>query len=240
MSGTDDGATTSRNQLTSGDVFGLVGGLVAVGAALVGVLYLLGLFVTSDAASSLRSSFDLPLLRFFEDARSETLTSLMRAITFVGGTPMIMLLLLGGALLSYVLERTTRWSIFFVSVLALAPQSSALLKELVGRPRPTLSPLYEIASDAFPSGHATNSAAALGAVAMFVALRSKTPWIVWGLAGVVVLAVGVTRVYLGVHWPTDVIAGWLLGAAWVGACALLIRPAQERGEGRVKAGILRT
>lgn len=240
MSGTSDGATTSRDQLTPRDVLGLVGGLVAVGAALVGVLYLLGLVVTSDAASFLRSGFDLPLLRFFEDLRSETLTNVMRAITFIGGTPLIMLLLVGAALLSYVLERSTRWSIFFVAVLALAPQSSSLAKELVGRPRPTLSPLYEIASNAFPSGHATNSAAALGAVALFVALRSKVPWLVWGLAGLVVLAVGVTRVYLGVHWPTDVIAGWLLGAAWVSACALLIRPAREREEDGVKAGILRT
>ena len=226
--------------MTPADVVRLVGGLVVVGAALVGVLYLLGLVVTGDAASSLRSSFDLPVIRFFEDARSGTLTGLMRAVTLIGGTPMIMLLLLGAALLSYVLERSTRWSIFFVAVLALAPQSSSLVKELVGRPRPTLSPLYEIGSNAFPSGHATNSAAALGAVALFVALRSKKPWLVWGLAGLVVLAVGVTRVYLGVHWPTDVIAGWLLGAAWVTVCALLIRPGQEREGAGFKAGILRT
>ena len=155
----------------------------------------------------------------------------MRAVTFLGSTLALVTMLLGAAIGSYLVSRNPRWPIFFVAVLAGVPQFSSLLKAMIDRPRPTLSPLYEITSAAFPSGHATAGAACFGAIGYFLASRNGRPTstVVWICAIAIAFSIGVTRIYLGVHWPTDVLGGWLLGAAWVTAVAWAIRP-RSQGE----------
>jgi membrane-associated phospholipid phosphatase len=90
------------------------------------------------------------------------------------------------------------------------------VKALVDRPRPSVTHLEHVTSSSFPSGHATQSTAFLVALVALVwrarsgRLREATTV----LAGVLVCAIGASRVYLGVHYPTDVAAGIILGAAW--------------------------
>ena len=229
----NDQAESRPVPLNSGDVFEALGLLAVAGAVLVGAEYLLGLLVTSDSASFLESGFDVPILEFFQGFRSPAVTDLMRATTFFGGTLAVMFLLVGAAIVSFRFTKNPRWPIFFVAVLVGAPQFSTLLKELLDRPRPTISPLYEVTSAAFPSGHATAAAACFGALGYFLAfrLRPSLSRFVWVCVVAVAALIGLTRVYLGVHWPTDVVGGWLLGAAWVVAVVLAIRPRLEEGCG---------
>lgn len=216
-----------RDPLTAAGVVWTLCLLLAFSAVLGGVVYLLGEGVTGEAAAPVRTDFDRPLLEWFEDQRSPGRTSIAKTVTDMGGAIAIIFLLVGGATLSYVLTRDARWPIFFVAVLTIAPQLSGLLKELVDRPRPTLSPIYEhLPTAAFPSGHATNSAAAYFAVAFFLAWISGKKVAVWMVAAIVVLSVAITRVYLGVHWPTDVLGGWLLGGLCVALCAVVIKPGE--------------
>lgn len=109
-----------------------------------------------------------------------------------------------------------------------------LLKELFARPRPEIVPhLREVASLSFPSGHALTSAVVfltLGALLMRVAQTRLVKFYCMAVAMLATLLVGATRVYLGVHYPTDVLAGWLIGAAWALFCWLLAR-AVERTAG---------
>ena len=220
--------TTERSLILRG-----LARLVVLGAALVGTLYCLGLLVESDGARFVQSGFDRPVLEFFEELRSSAMTSIMKAATRLGGTVVMMVLLVGAAVTSYLLTRNPRWPIFFVAVLAGAPQFSTLLKGLLDRPRPVLSPLYEITSAAFPSGHATAGAACFCAIGFFIAKRNERPrsTVVWICAIAVAFLVGVTRIYLGVHWPSDVLAGWLLGGLWVTAVAWAIRPGSQGDAG---------
>jgi undecaprenyl-diphosphatase len=106
------------------------------------------------------------------------------------------------------------------------------LKELFGRPRPQVVPhLREVMTLSFPSGHALTSAAVfltLGALLMRVATNRVTKFYCMAIAMTATLLVGATRVYLGVHYPTDVLAGWLIGLSWALLCWLVERSLERR------------
>ena len=106
------------------------------------------------------------------------------------------------------------------------------LKEFFARPRPTVVPhLRQVMSLSFPSGHALTSAAVfltLGALLMRVAERRIVKFYCMFVAMLATLLVGATRVYLGVHYPTDVLAGWLIGLSWALFCWLLERALERR------------
>lgn len=110
---------------------------------------------------------------------------------------------------------------------------SVLLKELIDRPRPKIVPhLTEVFSASFPSGHAMMSAVVyltLGAVlARFTSSRRLRIYYL-SVAFALTLLVGFSRVYLGVHYPSDVLAGWLAGISWALLVGLIVRALQRRG-----------
>lgn len=94
----------------------------------------------------------------------------------------------------------------------------AVAKSLVARPRPQLTDhLVTVSSASFPSGHATSSAIVyltLAALIMQIVRGRVVRGYIIGVAGLLVVAIGCSRVYLGVHWPSDVLTGWSFGALW--------------------------
>lgn len=104
---------------------------------------------------------------------------------------------------------------------------NSLLKLSFNRPRPELvAHLVDTYTASFPSGHAMLSAVCyltLGTLLAGVARRRRDKIYILGTAVALMVLVGFSRVYLGVHWPTDVLAGWCLGAAWAMGCWLAVR-----------------
>ena len=104
-----------------------------------------------------------------------------------------------------------------------------LIKWVVDRPRPSFDPHpVVIYGQSFPSGHSGNSMVTYLAIALF-ALPAR--WRGWGIAAAIALAVaiGATRPYLGVHWPSDVIGGWALGLVWTVGWWRVSRRGQSAG-----------
>lgn len=101
-----------------------------------------------------------------------------------------------------------------------------LQKSLFARPRPVLTDhLDTVSSLSFPSAHAANSMATLVAIALLLPVSLRWKWIAVAAAAVLSLLIGLSRIALGVHWPSDVIGGWAFGLLWM---LLMIRLASTR------------
>lgn len=141
----------------------------------------------------------------------------VRDVTALGGTTLVAVITLVAVLAFAFHRRRIHALVMGLSVLA-AWASSASSKAFFDRPRPDLVPHEAfVYTGSFPSGHSTMSTACFLTLAMLIAsleTRRRSKALAYVLAAGVVVGVGFSRVYLGVHWPSDVLAGWCLGAAW--------------------------
>jgi undecaprenyl-diphosphatase len=154
-----------------------------------------------------------------------------RDITALGGVTVLTLLTLGVSLF-LALDGKKRMALYVCGSIVSGFFVSTLLKHFFDRPRPAIVPHAVYVSDSsFPSGHSMLSAITYLVLGALLA-RSQERKLVkaYFLLGAVFLTilVGVSRVYLGVHWPSDVLAGWTAGAVWALLCGLLARRLQSR------------
>lgn len=141
----------------------------------------------------------------------------MRDITALGGVTV--LTIVSAAVLTFLILRGARATAVFLAVAILGGQFlSHIAKSGFSRARPDLVPHgVEVATASFPSGHSMMAAVTYLTLAVILCrieakFRMRAFYIT--LAALLTLLVGISRLFLGVHWPTDVLAGWTLGAAW--------------------------
>ena len=150
----------------------------------------------------------------------------MRDITALGSAPALVIAVL--AVVGFlVLAKAWRPAIFTLVARGGGIVLSSVLKYTVDRPRPDLVPHGNlIYTSSFPSGHSMMSAVVYLTLAALVARliqRKRLKGYALGVAIILTFLVGVSRIYLGVHWPSDVLAGWAAGAAWALGCWLIAR-----------------
>lgn len=165
-------------------------------------------------------AIDLGVMHWLDARRGDALTAFVRALTNLGDTPVLIAAgVIGTALL--VLLRQPRPALVFALTALGSWGVSEGSKALVDRPRPGvvahLVPLPGNAS--FPSGHALCSMAIYGCLGLILGRLVPRPvgWLPPAVGVLLGLAIGLTRPYLGVHYPSDVVAGWMAGLG----CALL-------------------
>lgn len=165
------------------------------------------------------------------------LARMMRDITALGSAAVLTLITAATACYFFVARRPAS-GLFVIAAVVSGQIAATLLKAGIDRPRPDVVPhLMQESSLSFPSGHAMISALVyltLGALASQAARNQATRIYILSLAVFVSLLVGVSRLYLGVHWPSDVLAGWCAGFAWAmlwWMAARLLQPGNRSGNG---------
>ena len=161
------------------------------------------------------------------------LESAVRDVTALGGTTIIAMVTLVTAGFLLLSGKRHAAVLVLVSILG-AVMLSFAIKAGIERPRPDLFPHgVEVYTASFPSGHATGSAATyltLGALLARFQPQRRLKIYILTVCVLLTLLIGLSRLYLGVHWPSDVLAGWTLGACWALLCWLVARQLQRRGE----------
>jgi membrane-associated phospholipid phosphatase len=218
--------------------------VVAVGgiAALVAGYLFVELAEQVGRSTSSLVRADQTIHDWFGHERRPGLTALLRTATSIGGTGGLAAIV--AVVVAVLLVRKERASAIFVVVTAAgAGLLNTGLKMIFARARPDLASAIAVARwYSFPSGHAMSSFATFGALA-YIALRQPWPWASrsagLAVALTLVVLVGLSRVYLGVHWASDIAGGWSAGTVWLASAVVafeMLLHLRQRRRGAAPAG----
>jgi membrane-associated phospholipid phosphatase len=215
-------AALARTRLDPTTATGLAltvaGALVLAGGVAAGLLFIM---VRQNIGFA---RFDISAVRWGSDHATQLSTSVLRDISLLGGT---LGLIVGAVVIAAVEHHRLPHRAVVPFLLATLVGQNLLangVKAVVGRARPDIDRLTGFSGSSFPSGHATAAAAAYAAYALLLGRgrSARVKAVLAGAATVVAVAVAQSRVFLGVHWLTDVLAGLSLGWAWFALCSIAV------------------
>lgn len=205
----------------------LVAGLVVAALGVVAFLTL-----ASHVKSGTTQSFDDAVIRWMGAHHTHSLDAVMLEVTALG-TGTVVLMIVAVAALFLVLTSHKYSAALLLASTAGGIVLNGLLKIGFDRPRPAIFlPQVQTVSSSFPSGHAMSAAIVYTTVAYLAARLHKRRWARWlvmSAAFVVIAMISISRLYLGVHYPSDVVAGLAIGLAWAGFCMATLEAIQKFG-----------
>jgi undecaprenyl-diphosphatase len=178
------------------------------------------------------SAFDQAIIDFWQGRESKGLTALMKFFTNIGSGWPVILIALACMLYLYVVLKHRRELILFLFVLGGSEVLNVVAKALFHRERPEFHRLIQETGYSFPSGHSMGAFSLYGVLAYLLWKHIPTWWgrLVLVLAsGTLILAIGISRIYLGVHYPSDVLGGYLASAFWLAASIWIYQSFREYG-----------
>jgi undecaprenyl-diphosphatase len=195
------------------------------------VLLLVFINLAGEVMEGDTQAFDMKILRALRSPEDPSrpigppwIEESLLDLSAVGG-PTVLALVVVAAVGFLLLQNRFRTALFVATTSVGGEIVNTAMKHAFNRPRPTVVPhLREVFSTSFPSGHAMESAIVyltLGTILMRVAEDRLTKAYCLGIAILLTVLVGTSRVYLGVHYPTDVLGGWIVGFAWASICWLV-------------------
>jgi undecaprenyl-diphosphatase len=196
----------------------LVIALVVIAAG--GVALAVLTFVIRDVNGGL--GVDVSVGQWGQDHSSEFTDAVLNAITFFGEPTTVIVMAIVLAVEETIRTRS-RWIVPYVFVVVAGNGLlTTTIKELAHRVRPELNPIAETLGPSFPSGHSSWSAAFFACAALLLSRghSRRTRLVLAGAGAACAVAIAATRVLLGVHWLSDVVAGLALGWAWFAACTI--------------------
>jgi membrane-associated phospholipid phosphatase len=210
----------------------LVGAALAVGLVIAGLAMVLFVWLGEEMLEGETRAADLWFRNLIHAHAGPGLTGVMIAASRWGG-PRVLAILGVVASVVFLARAWRRAALLLLIIMAGAGLLDVVLKQLYGRARP--HPLFDFYpsphSYSFPSGHALFATCFFGGVAVLASHRARHPWarvVIWVAAFLAASLIGVSRIYLGVHYPSDVLGGVAAGTVWVGTVALGDRLAEHR------------
>ena len=199
----------------------LLAGVVGLFGVVLGGIITSGDWLATAERPDGSTAFDRSVTSWMVDHRASGVTFVARVFSAVGSQKALVPIV---AITSLALIRRRGWR--SLGLLGVAWGAAILLyslaKHAVGRPRPPADLwLMHVAGNAFPSGHAVQSLSTFVALAVIAATLTSHRLLCTAAAILLATGVGLSRIYLGVHWATDVIAGWGAAAFWVTALVWL-------------------
>lgn len=162
--------------------------------------------------------FDQKVISFVQGFETSLVTSIMKFFTFIGSMPVVLVIvLIALIILDKVLKHRTELVLFVVVIIG-TPVLNQLLKFVFQRSRPDIHRLIEVGGYSFPSGHAMNAFAVYGIISFLLwrhipTFLGRTTLII--ISGIFIFMIGISRIYLGVHYPSDIIGGYFASSFWL-------------------------
>jgi len=185
-------------------------GMLLIGVSLVVFLKLAEVILTKEVIS-----FDVWIRQLIYVFRNPTITMFMKDITFLGGDVFLGCVIIITILL--LLRKHKKDAAVFSFILFFGIALNIFLKNIFQRPRPTFIPLIHETSYSFPSAHAMNSLVFFLSLSYFIFINTrneKLGIVLTFLSGFLVFFIGISRIYLGAHYPSDVLGGYVAGLCW--------------------------
>jgi undecaprenyl-diphosphatase len=197
-------------------------GLITVGL-FVGSISLF-LQLTDELKSAALSNYDTAITEFITQYRSTAWTSYFVIVTDIGDALGYLIVFVLCSVLFYFSFKNWKFIAQLVSVMVLALSSNLILKQIINRARPDAEHLVTVETLSYPSGHAMMAMAFYG---ILIYLFWQFPWhklwkkIITVVLVLLILSIGISRIYLGVHYPSDILGGFTAGFMWVLFCIIV-------------------
>jgi undecaprenyl-diphosphatase len=196
--------------------------LIVATVVVIAVVAGIGVVIAMIRSKTGLERYDIRLAQYGADHATTWSTNAMRSISRLGSTPVVVALALIAMVIEMVRKPSRSLALFVALVVVGQFALSNGIKYIVERARPDISRLTGFAGTSFPSGHSTAAAACYAAIALILTRhRSRRTKIAGAsIAAGLAVTIAATRVFLGVHWFTDVLAGLLLGWGWFTVCSI--------------------
>ncbi|WP_440111749.1 phosphatase PAP2 family protein [Paenibacillus sp. QZ-Y1] len=175
--------------------------------------------------------FDDTLIGWIQGMESPGMTRFMQLFTWMGSGKLVVVITIIAMLVLYVSLRHKRELLFLACVLVGSTLLNALLKLVFQRARPTINRIIEVSGYSFPSGHSMAAFSLYGGLAFLIwkHIPTVTGRVLMIIASAVFsLTIGISRIYLGVHYPSDIVGGYFLSGCWLATCIWFYQRYLER------------
>ena len=199
---------------------------IALIVALLLVVFGINIFVelTEVLSTETLASYDTEITNFILSHRSPLFTEYFTFITHVGDVYGYLAVLLSSAIVSLEIFKRWKYMVQITLVLFLSALSNVVLKRVINRARPDIEHLVAVETLSYPSGHAMSAMAFYGFLIYLFYRFKMNKYLKFGtilLLTLLILSIGLSRIYLGVHFPSDIAGGFIAGAIWVIFCIVL-------------------